>query len=51
MARKKHRASPRRVKKPPQDKSKALIHFDLDDPNLPKAIEEAALRSGGYPYD
>ena len=25
--------------------------FDLDDPELPKAIEEAAIGSGGYPYD
>jgi polyphosphate kinase len=25
--------------------------FDLDDPKLPDAIEEAALASGGYPYD
>jgi len=24
--------------------------FDLDDPVLPKAIEKAALGSGGYPY-
>jgi polyphosphate kinase len=29
-------------------KSKAA--FDLDDPNLPKEIEEAALGSGGYPH-
>jgi polyphosphate kinase 2 len=25
--------------------------FNLDDPKLPKAIEERALASGGYPYD
>jgi hypothetical protein len=25
--------------------------FDLDNPVLPKAIEEAALGSGGYPND
>jgi polyphosphate kinase 2 len=25
--------------------------FVLDDPNLPDAIKERALRSGGYPYD
>jgi len=30
-------------------KSKAA--FDLDNPVLPKEIEEAALGSGGYPYD
>ena len=24
--------------------------FDLDNPELPKAIDEAALTSGGYPY-
>jgi polyphosphate kinase 2 len=29
----------------------ALARFDLDDPVLPKAIEEASLGSGGYPYD
>lgn len=26
------------------------IQFDLDDPKLPKAIEENAFLSGGYPY-
>ncbi|MBS0234952.1 MAG: polyphosphate kinase 2 [Proteobacteria bacterium] len=25
--------------------------FSLEDPKLPKAIEDAAMRSGGYPYD
>ena len=25
--------------------------FDLDDPELPKAVDEAALTSGGFPYD
>ena len=25
--------------------------FSLDAPKLPKAIEDAAMRSGGYPYD
>lgn len=25
--------------------------FDIDNPKLPKAIEERALGSGGYPYD
>ena len=25
--------------------------FDLDDPVLPRWVEERALRSGGYPYD
>ncbi len=30
-------------------KSKAA--FNLDDPVLPPDIEEAALGSGGYPYD
>jgi polyphosphate kinase 2 len=28
-----------------------LEKFDLDDPRLPKAIDEGALASGGYPYD
>ena len=25
--------------------------FDIDDPVLPKSIREAALSSGGFPYD
>lgn len=25
--------------------------FDIEDPDLPKAIEKHAMRSGGYPYD
>ncbi len=25
--------------------------FDIDDPKLPKAIDDAAMKSGGYPYD
>ncbi len=25
--------------------------FDIDNPDLPKAIDEKALRSGGYPYE
>ncbi|KFC61252.1 hypothetical protein FF80_04043 [Devosia sp. LC5] len=25
--------------------------FDIEDPNLPKAIEKHAMRSGGYPYE
>ncbi|RYE86126.1 MAG: polyphosphate kinase 2, partial [Hyphomicrobiales bacterium] len=25
--------------------------FDLDDPQLPKSIKKAALKSGDYPYD
>ncbi len=29
----------------------ALAGFDLDNPKLPDHIEEAALRSGGFPYD
>jgi hypothetical protein len=27
------------------------VPFDLDEPDLPKAIEDAALSSGGYPYE
>ena len=27
------------------------LSFNLEDPELPKAIDEAALTSGGYPYD
>ena len=29
----------------------AAAAFDIDDPDLPKAIENRALASGGYPYD
>jgi len=29
----------------------ALAHFDIDNPVFPKAIADAALGSGGYPYD
>lgn len=25
--------------------------FDIDDPKLPKSVDEAALASGGFPYD
>ena len=28
-----------------------LKSFSIDAPKLPKAIEDAAMRSGGYPYD
>jgi polyphosphate kinase len=31
--------------------SNAVDTFDLDSPKLPKAIEERALSSGGFPYD
>jgi polyphosphate kinase 2 len=31
--------------------SNAAERFDLDNPKLPKAIEERALTSGNYPYD
>jgi polyphosphate kinase 2 len=31
--------------------TKKKATFDLDDPELPTEIEEAALVSGGYPYD
>ena len=27
------------------------VTFDIDDPQLPPAIKDAALQSGGYPYD
>ena len=29
----------------------APARFDLDNPVLPKGMEEASLTSGGYPYD
>ena len=29
----------------------AALPFDIEDPELPEAIDEAALASGGYPYD
>lgn len=28
-----------------------FANFDIDDPQLPEAIAEAAMTSGGYPYD
>jgi len=28
-----------------------LTQFDIEDPQLPKSIKKAAMRSGGYPYD
>jgi polyphosphate kinase len=31
--------------------AKIKAAFDLDDPELPEAIEEAALGSGGYPHE
>jgi polyphosphate kinase 2 len=44
----------RKAKTKAADKSggtKTKTAFNLDDPVLPKAIEEASLGSGGYPYD
>ncbi len=35
----------------PGRKKADTLPFDLDNPKLPKAIEEKALSSGGYPYD
>jgi polyphosphate kinase len=37
--------------KPAPRKSDPFANFDIEDPKLPDAIEEAALASGGYPYD
>src|SRR5690606_9378708 len=51
MARKQQKASHRRANKSSQGHAKALARFELDDPKLPKAIQEAALGSGGFPYD
>jgi polyphosphate kinase len=31
--------------------AKTKVAFDLDDPELPEAIEEGALGSGGYPHE
>ena len=36
---------------PAPDASSKAPGFDLNQPELPKAIEKAALGSGGYPYD
>ena len=35
----------------PEHPSSLLKGFSLSDPKLPKEIEDAAMRSGGYPYD
>ncbi|MGE3066637.1 MAG: polyphosphate kinase 2 [Hyphomicrobiaceae bacterium] len=37
--------------KPKKSAKAPRIAFDLDDPVLPKGISEAALTSGGFPYD
>ncbi len=42
---------PAKTRSKPTAKPSAVGKFDLDDPVLPKWIEEAALTSGGYPYD
>ncbi len=34
-----------------KQKAAKVPAFDLDNPELPEAIEEKALSSGGYPYD
>jgi polyphosphate kinase 2 len=34
-----------------KSRPKTFKRFDLDDPELPDAIDKAALGSGGYPYD
>jgi polyphosphate kinase 2 len=39
------------VKKSQRHSSALPKDFSLDAPKLPKAIEDAAMRSGGYPYD
>jgi polyphosphate kinase len=33
------------------DEPKPLPAFDLEDPKLPRAIDDAAIASGGYPYE
>lgn len=43
-------------KRPPEaaethQKAVALPPFDIDAPELPSSVAEAALRSGGFPYD
>lgn len=35
----------------PNGTSKLVKGFDLDNPQFPKALDDAALTSGGYPYD
>ncbi|MEL6373155.1 MAG: polyphosphate kinase 2 [Pseudomonadota bacterium] len=32
-------------------RDRALAAFDIDDPELPKAIQKAEFTAGGYPYD
>ncbi len=39
-----------KTKSPPRIKS-VFDSFDIENPKLPKAIEDAALASGGYPHD
>lgn len=35
----------------PKKKAQSYKDFNLDDPHLPKDISDAALSSGGFPYD
>lgn len=42
---------PEKSKKNAAAKAVGAPVFNLDDPELPKVIDDAALTSGGYPYD
>ena len=45
-------SAPSTAAQQPADTSAALPKgFSLDDPEFPKALDDAAMRSGGYPYD
>lgn len=50
MAKKPKEVSPPAASGDAAKLAQARKTFDLDDPKLPLAIEEAALASGGYPY-
>lgn len=45
------RGAPRPDGEEPRHDSSLPKGFSLADPKLPKEIEDAAMRSGGYPYD
>ncbi len=37
--------------KPPKSAKHPIAGFDINDPEIPQALADAAMASGGYPYD
>jgi polyphosphate kinase 2 len=44
-------AKPPKKSKPAGAAEDVFANFDIEDPHIPEAIAEAAMTSGGYPYD